>query len=57
MYHTFDQRDWCIVIFPGRFWATWMQKMYVAISPETYFQYSQTQPQFLQNYEIIQIKS
>ena len=29
MYHTFDQRDWCIVIFPGRFWPYNLQLGYL----------------------------
>ena len=33
------------------FWANWAQKVYQAISQESYFQFSQTRPHFIQNPE------
>ena len=38
-------------------WATWAQKMYPAISPEFWLQFSQTSRHFLKNHEMNPIKS
>ena len=32
-------------------WATWAKKTYPSTSPETWLQFSQTRPHFLQNHE------
>ena len=43
----------CLDLGPKNYiWPTWAQKMYLAISPEPWLQFSQTGPRFLKNHKI-----
>ena len=47
----------CLDLGPKNYvWPTWAQKMYLAISPEPWLQFSQTGPRFLKNHKINPIK-
>ena len=47
----------CLDLGPKNYiWATWAQKMYLAIIPEPWLQFSQTGPRFLKNHKINPIK-
>ena len=48
---------WPLGLGPRKYiWITWAQKIYPAISPEPWLQFSQTRPHFLKNHEMNPIK-